>query len=408
MAEGNTSDGFSKTRAVLGDLTNRLGKRGFSGREEKGIKNSNFNDKDVAKRTRVSPRPCTGINSLKGNVVSSVSNMTNEIRDTNVLQFGYSAVSKGSIDVETNCHDGYCLKGKDVVICNSKVHGGNKDIVVLDHGGEAVVSQNVIELDGDNDMADRCGEIGYFDDGSLPNKDKMSSQDYKGPNLTDLVGGRAMNSISPEADGCGKLDLLKEKEISGIAEIVCDKKYASLNDTVRGNVFNLMINGGGEVALGSSEISKGKDDLSLIDLGSGNAFQSVNIEADDELGDSFPADTSRTVSETGGNCPHNGKDFEVDESKASPEGTQSDSRDYQNGGDDHNADDLVSSQCGPMDCMILSESQESRVFGVEKSMELKKGDECALSGGIDSIKACSCSFCTKGIMASILLSDCCS
>ncbi|KAI3462053.1 hypothetical protein Pfo_018716 [Paulownia fortunei] len=392
MAERNTSVGFSKSRSVLGDLTNRLGKRGLSEREKSGVKSFNFNDKDIGKRLRVSPRPCTEINSLKGNVVSSISNITNENRDANVLQFGCSAVSKSSIDAEADCNDGCCLKGKNVVIGNSKVHGGSKDIKILDLGGETAVSQRVNELEVDNDLVDSCGEIGYFDDDALPNMDKIASQNYKSPNLTDLEGERAMHSIYTEADGCGKLDLLKENEISGIAE----SKFASLNHTLRGNEFDLTRNGGVEIALGNSKISKGKNDLSLIDPSRGNALQSDNIEADDELGDSFPADSSRTVTETGGDCLHDGKDFDADESRASPEGTQSDINDYQHDGDDHNADNLVLSQCGSIDCTILPESQESRVFGVEKFMELKKGGECAYMGeGTDSIKACSCSFCTK-------------
>ncbi|KAK6120025.1 hypothetical protein DH2020_046265 [Rehmannia glutinosa] len=277
MAERNNSDGFSKSRAVLGDLTNRLGKRGFSEREKNGIKSFNFNDIDFAKRIRVSPNPSTETNSSKGNI----SNSSNENRDDNVMQFDRSSVSKSSNDVETN----------RIVIGTSKVHTGNKDMEILDVAGETAVSQEVEKLDVDKDLVDSRGEIGHFDGDALPNMNELASKTCKSPNLTDLEGERAMNFISTEADGDGL---------------------------------------------------------------------------------------------------HNVKDFDADDSKASQEGSQSDINGFQLDGDDHNADNFVSSQCGSIDCTILPESQESRVFGVEKST----------GGPTNAIKACSCSFCTKAIKKS--------
>ncbi|KAK6135025.1 hypothetical protein DH2020_031252 [Rehmannia glutinosa] len=270
MAERNNSDGFSKSRAVLGDLTNRLNKRGFSEREKSGIKGFNFDDRDFAKRIRVSPNPSTETNSLKGNIVSSISNSNNENRDDNVMQFDRSSVSKSSNDVETN----------RIVIGTSKVHTGNKDMEILDVAGETAVSQEVEKLDVDKDLVDSRGEIGHFDGDALPNMNELASKTCKSPNLTDLEGERAMNFISTEADGDGL---------------------------------------------------------------------------------------------------HNVKDFDADDSKASQEGSQSDINGFQLDGDDHNADNFVSSQCGSIDCTILPESQESRVFGVEKST----------GGPTNAIKACS-------------------
>ncbi|KAL3637388.1 hypothetical protein CASFOL_018556 [Castilleja foliolosa] len=61
--------------------------------------------------------------------------------------------------------------------------------------------------------------------------------------------------------------------------------------------------------------------------------------------------------------------------------------------DDHNADNLVLSQCGSIGCTILPESQESTVIDVEKSVETKNVNGC--TAVTNSVKACSCSFCTK-------------
>ncbi|KAL3818908.1 hypothetical protein ACJIZ3_004813 [Penstemon smallii] len=253
MAEPkNSCEGLRKSRKILGDVTNRLGKRGISEGEKNGIKSLDF------KR----PRPCTGINSLKGNVISGISL---ENRVTNASDFG-----GGSIDVQN-----------------------------------------------DRD---------------------------------------AVNSVETEAG-----DLLKENAILGIAETKSpDLKHA----------VDLTINGG-------------------------KSQQLVNSETNEELSDSFHADSSWTVSETSGDYLDDGKNFNANEANISTKYNLNDINDYPNGTEDHIADNLVLSQSGSIDCTIL-QSQESRVFGTERSAESRKGDECAdMCVGIDSIKACSCSFCTK-------------
>ncbi|GFQ00006.1 hypothetical protein PHJA_002144600 [Phtheirospermum japonicum] len=239
MAERNNSEGFTKSRPVLGDLTNQLGKRAFSEIEKNESKSLNFNDndKDIAKRIRFSSPICSEISSLKGNVVSSISNITDENRNANTSQFGCCAVSESSKDVET--------------------------------GVSQIINNN-----------------------SLGNAHETASKIFKGPVSADLEVGKTISLISTEA------------------------------------------------------LSKASKE---------NAVQFVNIKAEDELSDEF-----------------------------SLGGSQS---------DDHNADNLVLSQCGSIDCMILPESQESSVIGQEKSVEMKNVTDC--TAGTDSIKACSCSFCTK-------------
>ncbi|PIN26754.1 hypothetical protein CDL12_00473 [Handroanthus impetiginosus] len=291
MAEGNISDGLSKSRPVLGDLTNRIGKRGFSGREKNNIQSSDFNDKDVTKRFCVSPRPCTEINSLKGNVISGISRIPTENREPNVPLGSGSAASKSSIDVEANCDDCRGSNRHNVVIGDSKVPGANKDIQILNLIGEDVVSQSVNELDVVNNA-----QLNYHN---------------------------------------------------------------------------------------------------LLDLSKGDAIQSVNVEANDKLDDRFCADTSRTVSETNGDCLRDGEHSDAGELNISPEGTQSDINYHHSDMDDHDADNFVLSQSGSIDCMILPESQESRVFGIDRSTKTKEGECAYVSEGIESIKTCQCSFCTK-------------
>ncbi|KAL3829910.1 hypothetical protein ACJIZ3_018712 [Penstemon smallii] len=380
MAKGNnTSEGVSKSRLVLGDLTNRMGKRGFS--EEESIEQKGFSiiDKDTVKR----PRPCTGITSLKGNAISSISKIPKE-------SSGFHAVSKNSIDVETGKDDGRCAVGGDL-----KGYGVNKDINI---------SQSVYELDiFDNDMVESSdesdnsskddvpcvvtndlkandanrdikisqsvNELNIFDNDMDDGATRMTSRNHSSPTLVDLEGGRAVNSFATEADGCSGLDLLKENVIPKIVEGGTENKSPSLKHEV--NVVDLTANDGGEVALDSSKLSN-QNYPNFLGLDSSNAHQFVNEES---------GDTSRTISES---C-------DIDQAKVNPKCTQSETSDYQN-----DTDNLVFSQSSSFDWTILPESQESRVFGLERTTKPKKEVECAnMSGGIDSIRSCSCCFCTK-------------
>lgn len=76
------------------------------------------------------------------------------------------------------------------------------------------------------------------------------------------------------------------------------------------------------------------------------------------------------------------------------EGTESEDM-FPNGPDEQGLDNLVMSQSGSVDFARLPESQESRVkletCGGTQTCE----DNSGLSASIESIKACSCTFCTK-------------
>ncbi|KAL1569619.1 hypothetical protein AAHA92_01078 [Salvia divinorum] len=288
MAEGSGSRGQSRSRPALGDVTNRIGKRGFSAREKDGGRSFDFSDKDTLKRICVSPRPCSAINSLKGNVISSLSKIPVENREPN-------------------------LKGENDVIGSLKFNDGSDKDKILDLRGANVVNVSINELDviDDDESSNGCDEV--------------AGLNCLDPDLENLEGEEGLNSVANEVDGCSPLDSLKENKISGTAEVA------------------------------------------------------------DELGESSHADTSRTVSETGADFLDDG------EENISPEGIQGE----HNHLDDHNADNFALSQSGSADFTVLPQSQESRVFGIDKGKKLQE-DECALmTGGSKAINACSCSFCSK-------------
>ncbi|CAI9780937.1 unnamed protein product [Fraxinus pennsylvanica] len=226
----------------------------------------------------VLPRPCTEINLLQGNVISSISKVPNE----------------------------------------------NKDADALDLCKDSAVSKSFI--------------------------------------LVDVVDN-SCNHIEIKADVCHKIDSSQENVISGTSNIDSEKNCSRLVGTGRSRVAEVIVSDAGDVLL-----------KILV-----------------------------PTSETGANSVCNEKTCNDDEDKVTSEGTQSETN-HKNYGDDNYVDSFVLSQSGSIDYNILSESQESRVLGLEKCTELKRGAGCAnVSGGIDLIKACSCSFCTKGINPSISL-----
>ncbi|KAG6397482.1 hypothetical protein SASPL_143649 [Salvia splendens] len=279
MAEGSGSPGQSRSRPALGDVTNRIGKRGFSAREKEKGRGFDFSDKGTVKRICVSPRPCSGLSKIPV-----------ENREANL---------KG---------------GNDVIGC-FKFNDGSEKGKISDLRGENVVNVSINELD----IID--------DDGSSNGCDEVAGLNCLDPDLENLEVEGGLNSMASEVDGCSPLDSLKENKISGTA---------------------------------------------------------------DELGESSHADTSRTVSETGGDFLHDG------EENISPDGAQGE----HNHLDDHNADNFVLNQSGSVDFTALPQSKESRVFGIDKGKKLEE-DECALmTGGSKAINACSCSFCSKALKKS--------
>ncbi|CAH9099705.1 unnamed protein product [Cuscuta epithymum] len=84
-----------------------------------------------------------------------------------------------------------------------------------------------------------------------------------------------------------------------------------------------------------------------------------------------------------------------EERAASSERTESDTNGCQNEVDEQGAENLVISQSGSIDHSRFPDSQESRV-GLEKCTGVQVGDGCPEPvSGIESIKSCSCTFCTK-------------
>ncbi|XP_059624297.1 uncharacterized protein LOC132267219 [Cornus florida] len=158
MSGDNSADEFQKNRPVLGDITNRPGKRGLlliSGNSgiksgdgvhkivddkegdsefanqvclgvdnvvnEKCRSNCVVDDNQMGKRACVSPRPCSEINSLRGNIVSGISKIRSEVKDSitdNVVEAGdaskHGCVSSISISTGSgsNATDSYDLEEK--------------------------------------------------------------------------------------------------------------------------------------------------------------------------------------------------------------------------------------------------------------------------------------------------------
>ncbi|XP_057481580.1 uncharacterized protein LOC130768523 isoform X1 [Actinidia eriantha] len=132
--DDKSADGFPKTRPVLGDVTNQLGKRGlllissnsrnkFGGGHGKHVDDNEgdsqftqkvcqgvenivkekcgircvVNDNDKSKRACVSPPPCSEINSLRGNIISGISKIPSEIKEPNSFNGGVHIARNNAI-----------------------------------------------------------------------------------------------------------------------------------------------------------------------------------------------------------------------------------------------------------------------------------------------------------------------
>ncbi|CAL5323873.1 unnamed protein product [Camellia sinensis] len=187
MGGDNSADGFQKPRPVLGDVTNRLGKRallllsGESGNkfgdghgkhvDEKegdslftqkvcqGVENivkekcgirCIVNDNDKGKKACVSPRPCSEINTLRGNIIiSGISKITSEVKELNSfgasLHLGKSnAVVDNVVEVVDASRDN-CVSSISMPMVPGSCVGVeqnciNNDIIQDDLRGEELVS----------------------------------------------------------------------------------------------------------------------------------------------------------------------------------------------------------------------------------------------------------------------------
>ncbi|XP_051117914.1 uncharacterized protein LOC127242418 [Andrographis paniculata] len=302
MADINSSDGFPKSRAVLGEITNLPTKRGFLDIEDRGVKRSKLSESQSVKRSLVEPNPCTDVRPMNKNLL----NLSNDNSDAKLFGLGF-----------------------DFSVGSTKECNGNKFTDVPHFGGKAAEC-HAFKMD----------------------EHEVCSPNFDGPYKTGLGAGRAALKM----DGVQNIVMMKSNDVSTAAEV----------------------------------LTKGKTGVNLINPAMGDALELASVETSDKFGESchVPADSSRTVSENGGDGSgfHGGNELDAYESKVIH-------TDYHTDGDDHGADNFYSIQMGSTDCMILPESQESRVFGVETPIETKKREECA--DGNDSVKACSCSFCSK-------------
>lgn len=393
MSEGNDAGGFSKSRSVLGDVTNRLGKRGFSDREKSVVKSYGFNDKDTVKHVRVSPRQCTQLDLLKGDVsprISKVSTQNN--KGLNVQDLDGSAFSERSIDVVTELTCGY----------GSREEIEGKNAAKLSERKAESPSLNPI-FAADNVSVNTLGDTSSSVHDALTMRNKIGSRNCKDYSFTDLEMGRVIYSVDSKAGGSppfSKLDSLKGYKMLELRNAVTENTSPNLTGTVKSNVVEVARNSSRDVASNITKISKSSY-LNLLDLGRGNAFPCANIKSKNKLGDVASAITSSTMSDTGSDCLLDYVNCDAGETKVSLEGNQKNFVNHLNEVEGHNADNFIMSQSDSIDFAFLPDSQESRIFGVEKSSESKKCNEHpCIGGGVDAIKTCSCSFCTKGILPS--------
>ncbi|XP_073044619.1 uncharacterized protein [Primulina eburnea] len=348
MSEGNDAGGFSKSRSVLGDVTNRLGKRGFSEREKSVVKSYSLNDKDTVKHVRVSPRQCTDLDLLKGDVLSRISKVSTENNEgLNVQDWDSSlAFSERSIDVEAELTCGY---GN-----NEEINGKNA-VKLIERKADSPSVNPMFAAD--NVSVNTIGDTSSSVHDALTMRDKIGSRNCEDSSFTDLEMGRIINFVNSEAGGSlpfAKFDSLKGYKMLEIPNAVTEKS----------NVVEVARKNSGDVASNITKISKSSY-LNLLDLGRGNVFECANVKAKNKL------------------------------AKVSLESTQKNFVNHLNEVEGHNADNFITSQSDAVNCAIFPDSQESRIFGVENSSESKKKKYPYMGGGVDAIKTCSCSFCTK-------------
>ncbi|XP_073158133.1 uncharacterized protein [Henckelia pumila] len=350
------NDGFDKSRSVLGDVTNRLGKRGFSEREKSGVKH-----------VRVSPRQCTDLDLTTGN--------ENNNKGLNVQVLDSFAFSERSVDIEAE------------LTCGHGNSNGKNALKLSEKKAESPRVHPVFAVD--NGSLNTFGDVSSSVHDALTMRDKIGSQTCKDPSFTDLEMGRALNSVDSEAGGSlplGKFDSLKGYKILEIPNAVTENTSPNLKVTVKSDVV--------DVASSMTKLSE-CNYINLLNFGRANAIQCANKDKN-KLGYVASANTSSTVSDTGSDCLLDCINCDAGAAKVSLEGTQKSFINHLNEVEGHNADNCIMSQSDSIECVILPDSQESRIFGAEKSSESKKCKEYPyIGGGVDVIKTCSCSFCTK-------------
>ncbi|KZV53749.1 hypothetical protein F511_00015 [Dorcoceras hygrometricum] len=358
VGSGNEAGGFGKSRSALGDVTNRLGKRGFSEREKSGGKSSTSNDEDIVKHVRVE------LNLFNGDVLSRISEASTENnKGLNVRDSDSCAFSQRSIDIEAELT---CVHG------NSEEINGDNSVKLCEKKAESPSVSPMFSVENGS-----LNTLGDMPSSALTMRDNIGSRKCKDhPSFADLEIGRAIDSKA----GGGLPFGYKMLEIP---EAVNENTSSNLTGTARSNVVDV-----------ASRVNKASRSsyLNQLDLGRDNAFQCANIKAKYNLGD-VSANNLSTVSDTGSDwlpvC-------DAGEVNVNSEGTQKNCINYLNEVEGHTAENLITSQSDSIDCAIFPDSQESKIFGFEKSSGSKKCKEYHCSGGgVDAIKACSCSFCTK-------------
>uniref|UniRef100_A0A5B6YRB4 Uncharacterized protein n=1 Tax=Davidia involucrata TaxID=16924 RepID=A0A5B6YRB4_DAVIN len=256
MGGDDSTDGFREIRPVLGDVTNRPGKRGwllisgnsgikfgdghgknvndkkgdseFAQQVCLGVENivkekcrSNFvvNENDKGKRACGSPRPCSEINSLRGNIVSGISKIPSEVKESNSLggshHHGRSNCSTENLvkvgdasrdscvsSISISLGSGSCARDScDVEKCINDEGRVTSEVAQNDPLGEQLIAHVCRSDDNDQGIDDlvssKCGSV---ECSILP-----KSQDSKSSELERCIGLKGVG-ISNSSVG---VDLIK-------------------------------------------------------------------------------------------------------------------------------------------------------------------------------------------------------
>ncbi|XP_051141332.1 uncharacterized protein LOC127258513 [Andrographis paniculata] len=383
MTEREPSGGNSKSRSVLGDLTDRTGTRRIP-RNEKRV---DRNDKDGVKRIRLSPGIRTEMESFKGDVVPATSD---ENRNPNLqCLVNSNAASRRSVHLDLNSDGSNDLNGENVVTRrSSKVHGDNDGPMTSGIDGGP---SKIIVLDRSSTYRERLQRRKY-----QSNNERKSNQPYatlmsqeSGGTST---GGKAGNvaiigrdersesqtvGLSAVRD-CGKTDLLKnvfssmkDKTDSKDATVAegCSELHSSKGNMLQGTSELVLGNNRPKMGFNVRE-TNGGNNLNFVDLGRGNPPQCMDVRANAEQHDRFAAGSSTSAKNR-----ITGKEIRSLEARQSEVNF------------DLNADNLIMSQSSSCDPETIG------AVGLDRSSE--KGDCVHISGGTESIRGCSCSFCAK-------------
>lgn len=231
------------------------------------------------------------------------------------------------------------------------------DVTNLDRKrGVSLISGNI----GIND--DKKEKGAQFAKQACVGVENIEKQNYLNKGVVNNKERGKRACVSPRS--CSEINSLRGNVISGISKIQGESKEKNLSHG------NFQLGSGTDVA------------QSVVDASRDSCVSSISMPTSPCNLDSL--DVGVGVDSQGEQCNTIHEQFD----------TSIGMNDENELGDDN----LDSSKCESTECFGFPESQESRSSGLEKCVGLKGDGISNSTAGIDLIKACSCSFCTKGTL----------